>query len=128
MKKLFGFMLLCVTSVFILSSCSKDEDYELIIKDTTYRFSYSAIDAPEGFDLDITLFEYNEKDEIIDQKNINNVYTGYSTIFKANKNAEKVKVYITASNGDISIYNWVQQIFYLEKENNIDINPLAELN
>ena len=94
MKKLFNLLLLCTFCLAIFSSCSKDDEASLDEKETTYTFFYSAIDIPDGFDLDITLFEYNENNERVSQKNINSVHQGYSEKYVADKNAKKVKVYM----------------------------------
>lgn len=118
MKKLFGLMLLCATMVLSLSSCSDDDE----VKETTYTLNYLADDAPDGFEIDITLFEYNDKDERVGQNNIDDVKKGYSETFVAGKNSKKVKVYMVTKYNSISDYTWVQQVYYLELSSNIDIN------
>lgn len=131
MKKIFGLLLLCATCVFVFLSCSKDEDDKyvpgIVEKNTTYTFRYSAESAPDGFNLDITLFEYNDKNEIVGQKTVNDVYQGYFKTFTANKNAKKVKVYMVTSRGDASVYTWVQQVFYLESGSNVTIDVTGDI-
>lgn len=122
MKKLFNLLLLCTFCLAIFSSCSKDDEASLDEKETTYTFFYSAIDIPDGFDLDITLFEYNENNERVSQKNINSVHQGYSEKYVADKNATKVKVYMEMSKDGFSVYDWVQQVYYLEIGGNINID------
>ena len=96
------------------------------VQDTTYTFSYTANDPPKGFTTNITLFEYNEKGEQIVQNHVNNCKKGRSEKFTANTDSRKIKVYLVVTNGTQSVYNWVQQVYYLEKEKNIDVSVTGE--
>lgn len=125
MKNLFKLSLLFMAISFMVS-CSRNEEEVEVIKDTTYTFIYLASDVPEGIVLSITLFEYNDKDERIGQQSVKNVYNGFSDVFVANKNAQKVKVYLKTEYQDKSIYNWVQQVFYLESGSNTNIEITGE--
>lgn len=90
-------------------ACTRD-----VVKDTTYTFMYYDMEVPEGFEIDITLFEYNDNEEKIAQNTIENIKDGFSRQFVANKNAQKVKVYLTTRYNSYSVYRWVQQVYYLE--------------
>ena len=112
--------------VFKYYACSKDDDEKEKVQDTTYTFSYTANDPPKGFTTNITLFEYNEKGEQIVQNHVNNCKKGRSEKFTANTDSRKIKVYLVVTNGTQSVYNWVQQVYYLEKEKNIDVSVTGE--
>ena len=127
MKKLkyLSLMLLCAAMVLSFSACSDDDDE--VVNDTTYTFTYSALNPPDGFEIDITLFEYNADDERIGQKNVNDVRVGYSEQFVASPNAQKVKVYIETSYGNQSNYDWVQQVYYLTPGSDTEINITGDI-
>lgn len=131
MKKLFSMTLLFTAMVLTLSACSKDDDDEVGRREeavnTTYMFSYTAEDgSSQGLTTDITLFEYNDKDERVAQNHVKNCRTGYKGSFKANNLSQKVKVYLTISNGKQTVYNWVQQVYYLEKGKNVQVAVTGE--
>lgn len=121
MKKLFGFMLLCATLVLSVSSCSKDDGDDSVLT-STYTVIYSAVEPADGIDLNIIVFEYNDKDEVIHQNPIKNAYMGLTSQFTAKPNAQKLKVYLEMRAGDLSSASWVQQIYYLEPGKNIEID------
>ncbi len=121
MKKLFGFMLLCATLALSVSSCSKDDGDDSVLT-STYTVSYSSINPPDGVEIDITVFEYNDKDETIHQSHMNNVRLGSTRKFTAKGNSQKLKVYIETSSESQSTFFWVQQIYYLEPGGNINID------
>lgn len=72
-------------------------------------------------EIDITVFEYNSKDERVGSNSLNDIQYGESKVFKASSNAEKVKVYIKMSVGTVERYLWVQQVYYLKNNSNLDI-------
>lgn len=126
MKKLFSMTLLLTAMFLTFSACSSDDDESRErkeeVKDTTYTFSFTADDpSSQGITTDITLFEFNDKGERVDQKHVTNCRKGYRETFKANSRSQKVKVYITNSNGSQSVYRWVQQVYYLEKGKNVAV-------
>jgi len=67
------------------------------------------------------LFEYNENGEIIGNSTINEIQSGYVESFVAKENSVKVKVQVRMSGGTSNSNEWVQQVFYLQKEGNTDI-------
>ncbi len=126
MKKLFSMTLLLTAMFLTFSSCSKDDDEEIEMVDTSYLFTYTGENPPDGFSLNVTLFEYNELGEKIAQNHYIRCRKGYYRGYFANKNSVKVKVYIETTNGSKSDANWVQQVFYLEKNNRIEITITGE--
>lgn len=126
MKKLFSMTLLLTAMFLTFSSCSKDDDEEIEMVDTSYMFTYTGENPPDGFSLNVTLFEYNELGEKIAQNHYIRCRKGYYRGYFANKNSVKVKVYIETTNGSKSDANWVQQVFYLEKNNRIEITITGE--
>ena len=126
MKKYLLLMLLCVT-MGLLSSCSNDEMEEDKLKETTYTFMYSAANQPTGFTLDITLFEYNEKNERVEQTTIENVKNGTVRTIIAGKYTQKVKVYLVTHYGDKQISNWVQKVYYIEMGKNTEVNVTGDI-
>lgn len=122
MKKFLSITLLLTAMFLTFSACSNDDDeIKQETKDTTYTFTYTADNPPQGITANITLFEYNDKGERVSQNAVNNVRKGHSQNFKANVNAQKVKVYLVATNGSQSEANWVQQVYYLEKGKNVEV-------
>lgn len=125
MRKVLGLMLLCVALLFVFTSCSNVEEYEdkdNSILSSTYTVLYSSVSPPDGVEIDITVFEYNDKDEAIHQNNLNNVRWGSGNKFTARKNSQKLKVYISTSSESQSDFFWIQQVYYLEPGNNILID------
>ncbi|MDY3979929.1 MAG: hypothetical protein SOZ00_07900 [Tidjanibacter sp.] len=103
-------LLLCA-----LVSCSKEE------RVTTYTFKYNVYDI-SGVVVNITLFEYNDIGEKIGTNSIINCTYGTTKLFTAKHNAVKVKVYMNVTAGSSEIYKWVQQVYYLEADTNLDID------
>ena len=126
MKKFFSITLLLTAMFLTLSACSSDDDEEIEIADTIYMFTYTGENPPDGVYLNVTLFEYNELGEKIAQNHFNRCRKGYYHGYIANKNSLKVKVYLETTNGSKSDANWVQQVFYLEKGNRIEITVTGE--
>lgn len=125
MKKLLSMMLFMTAMIFTLSACSSDDDERKEPereKDTTYIFSYTADNPQGGLIVNITLFEYNNQGEVVKQNTVNNCKQGFQRQYTANTHAQKVKVYIEVTNGTKSVYNWVQQVYYLEKGKNVDVD------
>lgn len=121
MKKFLSMTLLLTAMFLTFSACSSDDDEKEEVQETTYTFTYTADNPPQGITANITLFEYNEKGERVGQKPVNNCRKGYSQNFTANANAQKVKVYLVATYGTQSVANWVQQVYYLEKGKNVNV-------
>lgn len=127
MKKFLSMTLLLTAMFLTFSSCSKDdEEKKEEVQDTTYTFTYTADNPPQGISCNITLFEYNEKGERVAQNHVKNCRNGTSEGFVANRNSQKVKVYLVATNGTQSVANWVQQVYYLEKGKNAEVSVTGE--
>ena len=125
MKKIFRFLLLCVTFLFVFTSCSNVDDYEYEdnpILSSTYTVLYSSVNPPDGVKIDVTVFEYNDKDEAIHQSHMDNVRMGSTKKFTAKEKSQKLKVYIVTSSESQSDFFWIQQVYYLEPGNNILID------
>jgi hypothetical protein len=115
MKKISFFLMLVMASVVSLTSCSKDDS----VSPTTYTFLYSIADDPD-ISVSMTILEYNSKGEQIENNNIE-CKNGLSKTFIANSNAEKVKLYLTATVNSKKTSRWIQQIYYLKKNDNTTI-------
>lgn len=128
MKKFLSMTLLLTAMFLTFSSCSKDDDEKKEeVQDTTYTFSLTADDpSSKGITTDITLFEYNDKDERVAQKHVKDCRKGHVETFTASSNSQKVKIYMTNTKGSQSIYRWVQQVYYLEKGKNVSIVVTGE--
>lgn len=129
MKKFLKICSLAFAVTLCFSSCEK-ENVRTPAEPTTYTFYYTADEMSEyGYKLDITLFEYNEKDEIVSQKTIQDCRTGHRQDFTANNLSEKVKVYASVSYESKSVYFWVQQVYYLTKNTNtfIEVNGTTRI-
>lgn len=130
MKKFLSMTLLLTAMFLTFSACSSDDDEkqeEEKVQDTTYTFSFTADDpSAQGITTNITLFEYNEKGERIAQNHVNDCRKGRKENFKANEKSQKVKVYITNTKGSQSVYQWVQQVYYLEKGKNVSVAVTGE--
>lgn len=110
MKKLFGLVLLCVAGMFVLSSCSKDDDKGI----ATYTFKCN---ISSYWDTSVRLFECNNSGDKINNNSFE-CNEGYSKTFTASPDATKVKVYIDGK--------WVQQVYILKRGGNIVITVDGE--
>ena len=83
------------------------------------------IAAGYSCNLQIVLFEYNDKDEIVKYNNWSNVKDGDRKVFQANERATKIvaKIELKASkNGYSDSFNqFVAQVFYLTPKSKISI-------
>lgn len=113
MKKIL--FLFAVVLPLIFTSCSKDDDDEI----TTYTFKCNLEDY-STIETTVTLFEYTSSSEKVGTNSVT-AKNGLTKAFTANEKTEKVKVYVKMDNGIKPSYNWVQQVFYLEKGKNTDI-------
>lgn len=114
-------MMLLLVSVFLMfSACSNDDDEQ-----ATYTFTHT-LDDVEGITLKVTLFEYNEKDELVAQNYVNDCRNGHTQNFAANKASQKVKVHFLASTRSQSVGFWMQQVYYLEEGKKIQITVTDE--
>jgi len=120
MKKFFSITLLLTAMFLTFSACSSDDEKEEV-QDTTYTFTYTGDNPPQGLTCDFTLFEYNDKGERVAQNHVKNCRKGTVMDFVAKTNSQKVKVYFVTTNGTQSVANWVQQVYYLEKGKNVEV-------
>lgn len=116
MKKVL--FLLAMLPLMLFTACSSDDEP----KQTTYTLKWNAdISSTSIVSVDVWLFEYNENGEIIGNSTINEIQSGYVESFVAKENSVKVKVQVRMSGGTSNSNEWVQQVFYLQKEGNTDI-------
>lgn len=113
MKKIL--FLLAIALPLMFSSCSKDDDPSA----TTYTIKCDLEDH-SVIETTITVFEYTDSGEKVGTNSVT-AQNGLTKAFTANEKTEKVKVYVKMDNGIKPSYNWVQQVYYLEKEKNTDI-------
>lgn len=97
-------MLFCVAVSF--SSCSKDDDEA----EKTYSVTLKDMGTTSLVTIDLTMFEYNETDEIIGTNTWDSVKENEKKSFTSAPDAVKVKIYIKVG----SSRKWVQQVFYLK--------------
>lgn len=116
MKKVL--FLLAMLPLMLFTACSSDDEP----KQTTYTLKWNAdISSTSIVSVDVWLFEYNENGEIIGNSTINEIQSGYVESFVAKEKSVKVKVQVRMSGGTSNSNEWVQQVFYLQKEGNTDI-------
>lgn len=116
MKNIFVSTILLI--ILLLSSCSdKDED---IIGQKSYTFIFS-MDNQENIDRKITLFEYDSSDQMINYNEIVNPEKDKKYTFLSNERAKAIKVYSTLTSNFDTKELWVQQIYYLDNDMNVDI-------
>lgn len=125
MKKFFSMTLLLTAMFLTFSACSSDDEKEEV-QDTTYTFTYTGDNPPQGLTCDFTLFEYNDKGERVAQNHVKNCRKGTVMDFVANTNSQKVKAYFVTTNGTQSVARWVQQVYYLEKGENVEVAVTGE--
>jgi len=117
MKKLLFASCLLLSAALTVSSCKKDKDP--VEPDTTYTFKQSA-DIASGVTMGVMIFEYNDGNERVGQQSFE-ASEGLVRVFTASSRAIKVKVRVTLVAGSTEMIRWIQQVFYLEKGENIDI-------
>jgi len=115
MRKVFLFVCLAVM-VVSFTGCPPDPPD----KDTTYTFK-DDFDS-SGTTWEAFIFEYNDAGEVVMQQQSFVTSKGLKRVFVANKRATKVKIKYKIRAGSTEAIMWVRQVFYLEKEKNIDIN------
>lgn len=120
MKKIVLFAILTTTLFAITTSCSKDEEVGKNLTKSSYTVSYDTPDV-SGVTVDLTLFEYNSNGERIHSNAMTNCKVGNSKKFTATTNAQKVKVFLTMSGSGNSKNTWVQQVYYLIPNSDVNI-------
>lgn len=114
-----------ITSIVALTFLSSCQEKIAEPKPTTYtvKMLLSGVSSTSAIKVDLTAFEYNEKGEKIASNSMDEVCTGDAKTFEANKRSVKVKLYLKMySNLTTSTKSrWIQQVFYLEPESNIDV-------
>ncbi len=111
MKRKSFLMLMILSAALILTSCTKE---------TTYTFVDNF--GGSGFtEYSILLCEYDAAGSKVFTNKLDSPNTGQSYVYTANEHAEKIKVRIQAQIGSTSFNRWIQQVFYLEEGENINI-------
>ena len=113
MKKL----LLFIPVLILFLGCEKNEPEP---KDTTYAIN-SVLTEISGVTFGVTIFEYNEQNEKINSNTIPNFAKGTKKTFIANSLTKKVKIYMSATNQTTELRKWVQQVYYLIPNDNLNI-------
>ena len=104
-------MLMFASAALLLTSCKKE---------TTYTFVDNF--GGSGFtEYSILLCEYDASGSKVNTNKLDWPTTGQPYVYTANEHAEKIKVRIQAQMGSSSFNRWIQQVFYLEEGENIDI-------
>lgn len=117
MKKIL--FLLAMLPMFVFMACSDDDDE----KQATYTLKYDMSGSSSSMvNVSVWLFEYNDKDEVVGTNTVNDIPETYTETFNANPLSVKVKAQYRLSAGSSSSNRWVQQVFYLSKSGNVDIN------
>lgn len=98
-------------SLLSVSSCSSDDDEVEVGK--KYTVAYNTMGSNSAFDVDLTLFEYNDNNEKINSQSWNAVKENQTKTFTSAPQATKVKVYLKMS----TKYLWIQQVYYLTGKN-----------
>ena len=114
MKKILLIMAI-ILPMIALTACSDDES-----KETTYTLKWD-MDFSGGR-VDVWMFEYNDKDEIVQNSIVDDIQSNHTESFKAKDNATKVKVKVKMSAYGASKQQWIQQVYYLNAGGNVDIN------
>lgn len=110
MKKIRNILILClVLSSALLTSCTKEKFYSI-----TNNFEYGQ---------ETIIYEYNEEDEPINvHPETLNAYE--NNIFTCSNDVVKIKIFVSGYHIDgffLDSGNWIQQVFYLEKNKNTNI-------
>lgn len=95
----------------LLCGCSSTKDEPLKCE---YKFTYNVTDR-SGVQTSGVIYEYNEQGEKIAYKSLSSLRDGYVDYFTAEKNAVKVKVYLTLKNTSLGLEQswWVGIVYYL---------------
>lgn len=102
----------------LLSSCKKD-DPEL--KDTTYTYVDNFGCPSFASDYSIVLVECDASGSKVLTNILDNPELGKRYVFTANSHSAKIKVKFQYTIISTHYNDWVQQVFYLEEGENIDI-------
>ena len=119
MKRLIIIALVALAG-FLFCACEKEEP---IPGPTTYtiRMQMSGVTPDSKVKLDLNAFEYNQENEKIASNSMKKTNTGDVYTFTANSRSVKVKIYVAMSTTLSTKYYWIQQVFYLEPEKNVEI-------
>lgn len=95
----------------LLCGCGSKEDEPLTCK---YKLTYNVEDRLNVI-TSAVVYEYSEKGEKIAYNNIPRLYDGFWEYYTADKNAVKVKVYITLRSTAVDVEQnwWVGIVYYL---------------
>ena len=102
---------LCIVAMTLFFGCQKD---------TTYTF-VDNYGMPGASEYSVILSEYDASGSRVMTNMIDNITVGQKYAFVANDHSEKIKVKLQYKFGSNSYAKWVQQVWYLEKGENVDI-------
>lgn len=140
MRTKFLYLIASLMALIFVSSCDpagiKDENKnDMSSEQTTYTIN-NQIDmskfAPSyiSVNVNIAVKEYNDKNECIDVKTIQNVTSNTRKTLTADPMAEKLTIYYEVKaeyNGEEKdTAMWLQQVFYLKQGSNITIDITDE--
>lgn len=124
-------MLVLFQALFTSCSDDKDEPEVPTSKASTYTvavdFDFSQI-AGTGVQTttDLTFFEYNEKNEMVNYQDWKNAIDGTSRKFKASEHAKKLTIMLEVLANDgkntATLKRYSAQVYYLKAGANTDIN------
>ncbi len=119
MRKITHLLLLTLIAyLFPVGSCRTDID-----EITTYSVNIRFTDEQPESDLkrDITIFEYNRHDKINAKNSMKEIAYGTQETFRAADYSSKVKFLVRVYDSEKSTELWVQHVYHLEKDKNIEI-------
>lgn len=126
-------LLLIFLGVTLFSACSNDKDEpqmptsKVSSYTVTSDFNLAQLigDPSISGTIDLTFYEYNDRDEIINYQEWENVKDGSTKKFTASKLAKKLTVFIkiTAISGtqEVTLKKYSAQVYYLQEGSNINI-------
>ena len=116
MKK-FLLVLALFACVLTIGSCVKSEDK------TTYTVIIDFTDShPElGVKQDLTLIEYSAEGDRTAQYVFPEISTGEYKVYKSVRKSTHIKIMVKIYNSENSLTMWVQQVYKLKKNKNLNI-------
>ena len=117
MKRFLLFAFSTLACCVITTSCDIDKLGEWVdFIETTYTVTSEIGEVIEAEDLDLSFYEYNADNEMINQQVWKNVEHSASQTFTASKMAKKLVIYIDAETPYGDLEKYVSQVFYLSSK------------